>query len=433
MARTKLIFLQWAAWRQLMASRSRSGLSFMTAISILGVSLGVAALILVLSVMGGFEQDLKSKMLRGMPHLEVLAQRELLGFSLDKFPTSMWKEKLPNVTAIAPFVQTDVVLKQGKHLAAVNLIGVEKDTDTQMWAFHDSSIEGDLSKIFTMQEPLVSYDELSAALPGIVVGDSLAGQLGASLGDEIVILSPELTSSHSILSSAPLAKSFVLVGTFHSGLFNYDSKMAVVDLSQARKFMPAYDPGLDEENYVTGVAANLENPFEVNQSVEAIRGIEGISAKSWQDANSALLFALQLEKYTMGAILMLIVLVAAFSISGTMMMTVFHRKTQISLFQSLGMRRVDIGKLYLIQGMSVGGLGILIGLLLGLGACFFLEQARSIDMPADLMSLRSLPIRYLPVEYFVICSLALLLSMLGALYPAITAAKQNPSQGLRYS
>ena len=122
MSHTSLTFLQWAAWRQLMASRSRSGLSFMTAISILGVSLGVAALIVVLSVMGGFEQDLKSKMLRGMPHIEVLADREVLGFSLNEFPLELWQEKIPHAVAMAPYVQVDVVLKQGKHLAAVNLV-----------------------------------------------------------------------------------------------------------------------------------------------------------------------------------------------------------------------------------------------------------------------------------------------------------------------
>ena len=190
-----------------------------------------------------------------------------------------------------------------------------------------------ISQTFIRSTPFGFDGDMVGELPGIVLGDALAGQLGANLGDEIVIVSPELASSHSILSSAPLARSYVLVGTFHSGLFNNDSKLAVVELSEARQFMPAYDPGMDEENYVTGVAANLDDPFDVEESAESLRGIEGIGVKSC-DANAAL-FALKLEKYTMGAILMLIVLVAAFSISGTMM-TVFHRKTQITCFNLWG-------------------------------------------------------------------------------------------------
>jgi len=433
LAQSKLGFLQWTAWRQLIASRSRQGLSFMTSISIVGVTLGVAALIIVLSVMGGFEQDLKSKMLRGMPHMEILGQRAFLGFSLDEYSIEDIRKMLPESAVIAPFVQSEVVMKQGKHLAAVSLYGIDPDADSGMWAFDGAMIEGDLDSIRTHQQPLVSFEDDPPRLPGVVLGGALAGQLGANLGDEITIVSPEAVSSHTVLGGGTLTRSYVLVGIFHSGLFNYDAKWAVVTVDEARKFMPGYDPGLDEENYVTGIAVNLPEPNHVDAIAEQVNQLPNLSAKTWKDSNAALLFALQLEKYTMGAILMLIVLVAAFSISGTMMMTVFHKKTQISLLRSIGMTRWDIGRLFLIQGSTVGAVGILLGLGLGLGVCFGLEKLRYIDVPANLMSIRGLPVRFLPFEYFVICLSAWALSMIGALYPALTASRQNPSTGLRYS
>ena len=405
----------------------------MTVSSILGVTLGVAALIIVLSIMGGFEQALRTKMLRGEPHLEILNNRALLGFSLLEHPLEDIEARLPEADAIAPFVQADVVMKQGKHLAAASLVGIDPDRDARMWAFHDSMIEGDLAEIGTLHRPLISFEDSAPQLPGVLLGDALAGQLGADVGDEVVILSPEAASTAAILTGATLTRSYVVVGIFHSGLTNFDSKWAVTTLDEARQFMVGYDPGLDDERYVTGVAANVSNPEVIEQYAARFQQSKDLQVRTWKDANAALLFALKLEKYTMGAILMLIVLVAAFSISGTLMMTVFFKKTQICLLRSLGMTRYDIGRLFLFQGLMVGGVGVGLGLSLGLFVCWLLTQFRYIDMPASLMSMRAWPVKFLPFEYTVICSLAMLLCVVGALYPALTASKQNPSSGLRYS
>ncbi len=405
----------------------------MTASSILGVTLGVAALIIVLSIMGGFEQALRTKMLRGEPHLEILNERALLGFSLLQHPLEDLRARLPEAQSMAAFVQSDVVMKQGKHLAAASLIGIDPTADSSMWAFHGHLIEGQLGEIANLHRPLISFDDGGARLPGVVLGDALAGQLGADLGDELVILSPEASSSAAILTGATLTRSYVVVGIFHSGMTNFDSKWAVTTLDEARQFMVGYDPGLDEERYVTGVAANVADPDQIEPYAARFAGEKGLAVRTWKDANAALLFALKLEKYTMGAILMLIVLVAAFSISGTLMMTVFFKKTQICLLRSIGMTRFDIGRLFLMQGLIVGGVGVGLGLSLGLSVCWLLTQFRYIDMPASLMSMRAWPVKFLPMEYAVICGLALLLCVVGALYPALTASKQNPSSGLRYS
>ncbi len=405
----------------------------MTSFSVLGVTIGVAALIVVLSVMGGFEQDLKSKMLKGQPHMEILAENAVAGFSLQKYPISSFQQMFPDAEGIAPFTQADVVLKQGKHLSAVVLFGIDPAIGGELWAFDSSMIEGRLNDIGNEHAPLVTTDKDKSRWPGIVLGEALAGQLGADIGDEITVLSPQAASSSTIMSGGTITRSYVLVGLFHTGLFNYDSKWAVVSLSEGRKFLSDYDPSLDEEDYVTGVGVNTKDPYHIDALFARLKQSKGLIGKTWKDTNSALLFALQLEKYTMGAILMLIVLVAAFSISGTMMMTVYHKKQQISLLRSLGMTQRDIGRLYLIQGFTIGTVGITLGLGLGLGLCFLLQQLRFAELPANLLSLRSLPVRFLPFDYMIICGSAWVLSIIGAFYPAVIAAKQNPSLGLRYS
>ncbi len=425
-------FLQWAAWRYLVARKGRHGLSFMTTFSILGVVIGVAALIIVLSVMGGFEQDLKSKMLKGQPHLEILSANPLAGFSLKDLPLSSFQKLYPDAEAIQPYTEADVVLKQGKHLSAVVLFGIDPKIGGSLWAFDQSMTEGTLDSIGRSHLPLVTENGEKNEWPGIVLGESLASQLGADLGDEIVVLSPQAASSATIMSGGTVTRSYVVSGIFRTGLFNYDSKWAVVSLDEGRKFMADYDRSLDDGEYVSGVGVNTRDPLSIETYKQRLAKIPGIQGKSWKDTNSALLFALKLEKYTMGSILLLIVLVAAFSISGTMMMTVYHKKQQICLFRSLGMSQKEVGRLYLLQGFTIGTVGIMGGLCLGLAMCFLLQQLRYADLPANLVSLRSLPVKYLPVEYGVICIAAWTLSLLGAFYPAMIAAKQNPSQGLRY-
>ncbi len=405
----------------------------MTTISILGVTLGVFSLIIVLSVMGGFEQDLKSKMLRGEPHLEILAENAAAGFSLKKYPMQLFQQMYPSATGLAPFTQSDVVLKQGKHLSSVVLFGIDPEIGASIWAVDESMTQGKLADVGNLHMPLITNEGERAQWPGIVLGDNLALQLGADVGDEVVILSPDIASSGTIIGGGTITRSYVVVGLFHTGLFNYDSKWAVVSLSEGRKFMSEYDPSLDDDEYVTGIGVNSPEPMQIETYFEPLKKVQGLQGKTWKTSNSALLFALKLEKYTMGSILMLIVLVAAFSISGTMMMTVYHKKRQICLFRSLGMTQADIGRLYLAQGFTIGTVGIILGLALGLGGCFLLQALRFADLPANLLSLRSLPVRFLPYDYAVICGSAWILSLIGAFYPALIASRQNSSQGLRYS
>lgn len=441
------IYILWIAWRNLTArSRKKSGLSFMTIVSIFGVAIGVAALIIVLSVMGGFEQDLKDKMLRGQPHLEVISkQNALAGFSLKQYPLANIRALFPNATDVEPYTEADVVLKQRRHITSAILFGVDPTRDAHLWGFGSSMTEGKLDAIGQNHKAAATWD-VDVRRPGIVLGEGLAEQLGAEIGDELTVLSPQANVG-AALGAGTVSRQYVVTGKFRTDLFNYDTKWAVVSLAEGRRFMPDYDESLDADEYVTGVALNISEPMGIQEQVNRVfqaapadgqtvsatsEMVKDLDPLTWEKANKSLLFALKLEKFAMGSILMLIVVVAGFSISGTMMMTVFHRRGQVSLLRSLGMNRKDIARLYMMHGFTIGTIGIMTGVALGIGVCAVIKMFPFIQLPAGVYHLKSLPCKWLWTDYAVIAGAAWLFSLAASTYPALTAARQDPGQGLRY-
>lgn len=423
------------AWRNLVSRKRRRGPSFMTVVSIGGVSIGVAALIIVLSVMGGFEADIKDKLLRGEPHLEILGEKSGAGFSLKELPLEKFRELLTGASDMEPYVQAEVVVKQSRNMAPGMLYGVDPLKKDHLWGFGKAMLEGsfeELAKRHPLRDPDPNPLVPPVEIPGILLGQDLAIQLGGvNMGEIITLISPQAGIS-TALAGATATRDFKVVGIFQTGLFNFDQKWAVVNLPDARKFMPEYDPSLDVDEYVTGIAVNVPEPFEVDEFAKKISGLPGVQTLTWKKSNSSLLFALKLEKFAMGSVLALILIVAAFSISGTMMMTVFHKRTEVSLLRSLGMTRADIARLFMLHGFTIGSAGIVTGLIMGLAVCAALKNFQFLPLPAGVYYLKYLPVKFLPTEYGVICLMAWLFSLIAATYPAITAARQNPSSGLRH-
>ena len=413
----------WLAWRNLIHPRHGFGLSAMTFVSIAGVTIGVLALTVVLSVMGGFERDMKAKMLKGLPHLEVyLRDNPTHGFSFHQYPRTWFRKAFPQAALIEPFIQVDVVLKHNRHLSSAVLFAVDPIKGGQLWGFRqrDALLEG-------------SYQGLRArhrhALPGILLGDGLAVQMGAEVGDEITILNPNSVLTTGV-GLATTARVFTLAGIFHTGLFTYDGKWAVISLAEGRKFLPDYDTSLDEEQYVSGVALNFPDPDRVELAAQRLTQTP-LRGLTWKETNSSLIFALRLEKFAMGAILMLIVLVAAFSISGTMMMTVFYRRHQIALLRAMGLTARRTYRVFLTQGVLIGTIGVSGGMLAGI-AILLVLASYPIPLPQEIYYLGNVPVRFLWHDYLVIGMLAWLLSLLSAVYPAVVATKEVPSKGLRF-
>lgn len=422
----------WMACRNLVA-RSGFGLSFMTFVSIAGVAVGVATLIVVLSVMGGFEESLRNKMLGSEPHLEVFATNAAAGFSLNELPVSAVKERLPKTTGLQAFTRADVVLKHRKHLQSAQLYGIDPNEKNPLWSFARQITDGDLAAISKLNSPIIAEDKQDHRWPGIALGEGMAGNLGVDVGDEIIVINPQAaTDANAAMAGGTTLRHYVLVAIFRTGDPKYDSKVAMVSIDQGRKFMPDYAPFLDEEDYVTGIGVNLLNPYAAEGVEKSLAKFPDIQVVTWQTANKSLLFALKLEKFAMGSILMLIVVVAAFSISGTMMMTVFHKRMQVSVLRALGMTQFGIAKLYLAHGFVVGTIGITLGLLVGLLICWYIPQSSLLALPPGIYYQNRLPVKFLPDTYIVVCLSAWVFSLIASTYPALTAARQNPSAGLRY-
>lgn len=430
-------YIVWIAARHLTIRRDRFGLSFMTIVSILGVTIGVAALIVVLSVMGGFEGELQKKMLRGLPHMEVVSEiHATAGFSLKEYSTDRLKKLYPEAYGVEPFTQADVVIKRRKMMLPITLFGIDPSRKEHLWGFSNTMIEGELNSVGTLST-LKSPSEGGSEnkLPGLVIGEELASQLGADVGDELTIISPQMINVGTMLGGGTVSKRFVMVGKFRSELSNYDLRWAVTSIKEGRKFLQDYDEVLDTEQYVTGIAVNFRDPMKIRDYVGRLKkqtDLKELKSIDWQEVNKSLIVALKLEKFAMGSILMLIVLVAAFSISGTMMMMVFHKRAQISCLRSLGMSKKDIMKLFLTNGLAIGVIGVVFGLLVGLFLCTIIYFRHDIALPEGVYVLKALPVRFLPLEYGIICITALILIIITAIYPAITAARQDPGVGLRY-
>ena len=406
----------WLAWRNLRNPRRGFGLSVMTNVSIGGVTIGVMALVIVLSIMGGLARSLRQSMYEGTPHVEVqLRTNKALGFSMKRYPLSFFRDKFPQMQAIQTYVRNDVVLKNERHLSTATLFAIDPDADSKLWGFQrPQHLLGNAVQ-----------HTLAGAYPQIMLGQELAYQLGVELGDTVLVLNP---NRHAGSEVGAIARAFTVVGIFATALFNYDEKWAVVTLPEGRKFMPDYDQSLDAELYVSGVAMNFPNPDKLDNSIADLSSTP-LRAVTWKDNNEAVIFALQLERIAMGAILLLVVLVASFSIGSTMMMTVFYRRSQIALLRAIGICQRRTFQIYLTQGLLIGVVGTVLGMSFGLLMLLMLDKM-PIPLPTDIYVLNSLTVRFLWQDYLLIGILALLLSSLSATYPASVAAKASPTKGL---
>ncbi len=419
------------AWRHFSSKKRKTGLSLMTIISFMGVTIGVMALVIVLSVMGGFEEDLRKKMFRGLPHFEVLSENALAGFSLNEHSLKKFKDHYKEADRLEPFTRADVVLKQRRHLASITLFGVDPQLGGKVWGFGSAVVEGSMESLLKKHSSIFDVGTPPKKWPGIILGEDLAVQLGVGLGEDVTILSPQ-AGVQDALSGGTISSRYVVSGIFKTDLPQFDSKYAVVSIPEGRKFMPDYDESLDEDRFVTGVAINFQDPEQVDLYADTSEKFPGLKNLTWKIVNKSLLFALKLEKFTMGSILLLIVVVAAFSISGTMMMTVFHKRQQISLLRALGMSRNDITRLFIVHGFTIGTVGIFLGLLLGVAVCAGIYYFKFLNLPDGIYYHRQMPVKFLPLDYIVISFCAWTLSLVAAIYPALVASRQDPGMGLRF-
>lgn len=406
--------------RYLRARRAERFISLITAIATGGVALGACTLVVVLAVMTGFEEDLRDRILGFTPHVVVADY----GAAMTVRPELEARLRaLPEVAAVAPYVEGQAMLASRHEVAGVMLRGVRPEPDGVIdFARHVRG--GRLADLAGRHAVTRDASGARVALPGIILGTELARQLGVAVGDPISVVAP--AGVPTLVGIIPRVRRFAVVGLFEAGMLEYDSALAYVGLAEAQRFFGLGDAvsglevratGLERAEAVAGrVAGALDFPYQV---------------RSWRDLNFNLFAAIELEKRVYFLVLLLIVLVAAFNIVAALVMLVMEKRRDIAVLRTLGATRAGIARIFLAQGLVIGGLGTLAGSALGLAVCGVL-RVYPFDLPPGVFYTNTLPIRIYPEYVALVVVVSLAIVLLAALYPARQAARLLPVEALRY-
>ena len=391
-------FELFIAWRYITARRREKFISLVGVISVLGVAIGVAALIVVLSVMAGFDNDLKEKIIGANPHVSV---ENTAGMS-DVDPAINRIKNIPGVVAVSEYINGQVILKtkqmtMGVLLRAMNL----QRQGHEVVRIKDYIIKGSLPR-----------------LPGqIAVGSELARMFDLKAGSELSVLSPVDGKKYN----------FQVSGIFKCGMYDYDSNVVFCGINDAQNIFAS--PGA-----VSGIGIKLKNAYLAESFARKLRMDLNYmyTVKTWADLNSNLFSALKLEKLTMFIILALIVIVACFNIASTLIMMVLEKIKDIGILKSIGATRRTINIIFTLQGLLIGFIGTLLGLGAGLGLCGLLKKYQFIQLPKEIYYIDHLPIQIQYSDIAIICVAAVLISLAATVYPAKQAARLEAVEALRY-
>jgi len=406
--------------RYLKAKRKSTFISLITLISVAGVALGVMALIIVLAVMTGFEEDLKDKILGTNAHIVVLNGAG----AMQDFREILKKvQGIDGVVAATPFIYNQVMLSSGRNVSGVVLRGIDVASDAKVTNLHKSIVEGSLQ----------SLEDASAQTPGLVIGKELAKNLGLILGDSVDVISP--MGNITPFGMMPKLRHFRVDGIFNTGMFEYDSTLAYVSLSEAQKFL-----GLGDS--VTGIQLKVRDVYKTGELAKVINRELGppYHARDWMQMNKNILFALKTEKSVMFIILTLIVLVAAFGIASTLFMVVMEKTRDIAILKSMGATSRSIMRIFVFEGVLIGVFGTIAGVLSGLLVALNLEPIVDLVKRVTGFELFSKDIYYLdhfpslvvPSDVVLISITAVLISFAATLYPSWAASRLSPAEALRY-
>jgi lipoprotein-releasing system permease protein len=399
------------AFRYLKSKKKHKGISVNTFISLGGVAVGVTALLVVLSVMSGFHEDLQKKILGVNAHVVVLNYKGAMPEYKDVI-ARLKDDK--QVVSAAPFIMGQVMISYGKRAHGVFLRGIDPESEMKTTDIGKFMKEGSL-------ENLASKDET----PGIILGRELASDIGVLKGDTVTILSP--VGKIGPLGMLPKVRQFRVVGIFDIGMFEYDSNLVLTDLSAAQEFF-------DMKDEVTGVQLRLADIYNAPLVRERVQKQFGfpIYAKDWMQMNKNLFSALKLEKFTMFIILVLIILVASFNIISMLIMNVIEKKREIAILKAMGATDRGIMAVFMLQGLVIGLLGTIIGVASGYLLCYVLNTYQIIKLPADVYYLSHLPVKTKFSDFVAVSLSAVSISFLATIYPAWQAAKLSPVEPLRY-
>ncbi|RQH07815.1 lipoprotein-releasing ABC transporter permease subunit [Paraburkholderia dinghuensis] len=415
----KLPYEWQIGWRYTRAGKRTTGngfISFIALVSMSGIALGVAALIVVLSVMNGFQRDVRDRMLSVLAHVEIFSPT---GSMPDWQLTAKEARTNPSVIGAAPYVEAQALLTRGDSVSGVALRGIEPSEEPQV---------SDIGK----EMKAGSLNDLVPGSFGIVLGADLAGSLGVQIGDKITLVAPEGTITPA--GMLPRLKQFTVVGVFESGHYEYDSTLALVHIRDAEILYRLPAP--------TGVRLRVKDmqraPDVARQLVHTLSG--DLYIRDWTQQNKTWFSAVQIEKRMMFIILTLIIAVAAFNLVSSLVMTVTNKQADIAILRTLGAQPSSIMKIFVVQGVTIGFAGTAIGVALGCLIAWsipwlvpMIEHLLGVQfLPPSVYFISELPSELVASDVIRIGLIAFVLSALATLYPSWRAAKVRPAEALRY-
>ncbi len=399
------------------AKRRTRFISFITLTSVLGIALGVTALITVLSVMNGFEAELRERILGMTSHASITGDNNELR-DWPSLEPALKKES--RVLGWAPYIEGQAMLSSEHRVSGSLLRGIEPELESRVSEVTKHIVAGKLA-------------ELKQGEFGIILGEELAAYLGVTVGDKITVITPQLTSTPAGI--LPRLKRFTVVGMFKVGMFEFDRNLALIQIDDAAKLLRMDDA-------VSGLRLKIDDLFYVREIVRQISpNLPGqYYISDWTQAHSNFFRAIQTEKRVMFIILLLIVAVAAFNIVSTLVMVVTDKRADIAILRTQGMTPAAVMGIFMVLGTVIGLFGALLGCLGGIALALnvetivpFIERLFGTHfMSADVYYISELPSKLLWSDVWQITGMAFLLSLLATIYPAWQASRIKPAEELRY-
>jgi lipoprotein-releasing system permease protein len=427
-----LVRKPWTVWvglRYLKSKKNSRFLSFITSISMVGVCLGVTALIVVLSVMDGFEVEMKKRLMNQELHLLITPKNDAPGFDGGRVDQGLMEgsalgkrlQEMPGVERIGPVLQTEAILRGGRKVSGVVMKGVGPE---RLASLNSILIE-------TADSPLKNPDiggvpgdpESASGFAKLYLGRALADEMDLIPGELVTLISP--TDTDGPFSTIPRLKRFMVAGVYRSDSPEQEMRTVYAELPSVRSYLrragvvSQWEVVLKDFDSASMVKSELRKaggPFEV---------------QDWADLNAHLFASLRLERIAMFISLVFIVIVASFNIITTLTLMVLEKKREIAILKTMGARDSEIGAIFLSEGILIGGVGVLSGLLLGFSICYSLKRWEFIQLP-EIYFDRTLPVSFLPEYYLVAGFAALCIVLIASVYPSLRASRTDPLNGIRF-